>query len=371
MQIRQQRWTEEEGWADFGRDFAQADLVLVFADTPYFTTPGCFHDLRERFPLARLLGCSSSGNVNGVRISDGDAVATAVRFAGSWVRLAFAPPGPGQNIGQRIRELVDGLRGDGLRHVLVLADGHGTNGSEIASGLVDCGLPVTGGMAGDGPRFGTTWVMADAPAQAGGVAVLGFYGDVTVRHGCYAGWRDFGAQRRVTHSVGNIVHTIDGKPALDLYQKYLGQLAAGLPGTGLRFPLSVRLSAGGEPVIRTLLGIDEAERSLRFAGDVPQGCICQLMRTRLEDLIDSAGQAAMAAAPEVAGAAGLGLLVSCLGRRLVLGQHTEDELEAVQQQLGPATVLAGLYSHGELATCGTPAQCQLHNQTMTLTTLYE
>jgi hypothetical protein len=232
-------------------------------------------------------------------------------------------------------------------------------------------VPVTGGLAGDGTRFGKTWVMADAPAKSGRIAALGFYGDATVKSGCFAGWKEFGAERVVTKSAGNVVYEIDGGPALDLYKKYLAEQAADLPASGLRYPLSIQANASERPIIRTLLAVDEKTKSLTFAGDVPQGYLCKLMHTDLDSLIDSAGLAAQAAHPASQFATGLCLVVSCVGRRLVMGQMTEEELDIVQEKLGQATAITGFYSYGELAPFSDVLQCQLHNQTMTLTTIYE
>jgi hypothetical protein len=267
--------------------------------------------------------------------------------------------------------LIAELNAPDLRHVFVLSDGLQINGSELAQGLNQAGIPVTGGLAGDGTRFGKTWVMANAPAQSGRIAALGFYGHITVKSGCLAGWDEFGAERVVTKSVGNVVFEIDGEPALELYKKYLGEQAADLPASGLRFPLSIQQNKSDKAVIRTLLAVDEVAHSLTFAGDVPQGYLCKLMRTNLDKLIDSAGLAAAAAQPSTQDEAGLCLVVSCVGRRLVMGQLTEEELEIVQEKLGDSTAITGFYSYGELAPFSDIVKCQLHNQTMTLTTLYE
>ena len=77
------------------------------------------------------------------------------------------------------------------------------------------------------------------------------------------------------------------------------------------------------------------------------------------------------ARPSGQNAVGLCLVVSCVGRRLVMGQLTEEELEIVREKLGDATAITGFYSYGEMAPFGEIMLCQLHNQTMTLTTIYE
>lgn len=371
MKTAQIRWTAAAGWGHFPDFSGHADLVLVFADAAHFHEESCYAELRAAFPQAHIAGCSSSGTVMGVNISDGDVVATAIQLERGRVRLAAADIAPEKSARELGANLMAQLQAEDLRHVFVLSDGLQVNGSELAQGLNQAGIAVTGGLAGDAARFGRTWVMADAPARSGCVAALGFYGELQVKSGCFAGWEDFGADRLVTRSVGNVVYEIDGEPALGLYKKYLGDMAAELPASGLRFPISIHAERADETLIRTLLAVDESEQSLTFAGDVPQGYMCRLMRTNLDSLIDHAGMAAEAAQPDQRDKRGLCLVVSCVGRRLVMGQLTEEELDIVHGKLGNGTTIAGFYSYGELAPFSDILQCRLHNQTMTLTTLYE
>jgi hypothetical protein len=125
-------------------------------------------------------------------------------------------------------------------------------------------------------------------------------------------------------------------------------------------------------VVRTILGIDEDAGSLTFAGDVPQGHYARLMKANFDRLVDGAAQAGSASremlkdsGPELA------ILISCVGRRLVLQQRTEEEVEAVRGVLGGDPVLTGFYSYGEISPHNPSARCALHNQTMTVTTLSE
>ncbi len=371
MKISKIRWSKSSGWEASPSFSGIAELVLVFADDAFFQTEKCYSELHHKFPKAHIIGCSSSGSVSGVEISDGDVVATIVKLEKSKIRLATADIHQGKSAKDIGALLMNELAAPDLKHVFVLSDGLQVNGSELAQGLNQAGVPVTGGLAGDGTRFGKTWVMADAPAQSGRIAALGFYGEVNVKSGCFAGWEEFGAERIVTKSAGNVVYEIDGQPALALYKKYLAEQAADLPASGLRFPLSIQANKSDKALIRTLLAVDEAANSLTFAGDVPEGYICKLMRTNLDALIDNAGLAAEAAQSTSNPEAGLCLVVSCVGRRLVMGQLTEEELDAVQNKLGDNTTITGFYSYGELAPFSDVMKCQLHNQTMTLTTVYE
>jgi hypothetical protein len=283
-----------------------------------------------------------------------------------------ADPGDSRDAGGRLAAALDA---PGLRGVLVLSDGLAVNGSELAAGLRDglpAGVQVTGGLAGDGERFTSTWVLCDGEPRTRVVAAVGLYGDaVRLGHGSRGGWDRFGPERTVTRSAGNVLYELDGRPALALYKEYLGRRAAGLPATGLLFPLEVR-TPGGPGLVRTILAVDEEEQSLTFAGDLPQGAGAQLMRASLDRLVDGAEHAAAGASTAHDGDGGpvLAISISCVGRRLVLGELCEDEVEASLAALPPGSSQVGFYSYGEIAPNG-GVGCELHNQSMTITTLSE
>lgn len=371
MQITQHSWSGEGGWVSRAGLSPKADLVLVFADTEHFREAGCYEELRKLFPRAHIVGCSSAGNILGTRIVDANIVATAVTFEKASVRLIKETLETGQDLTAVTASMMSRLQSPDLRHAFVLSDGLSVNGTNLAGGLNSIHVPVTGGLAGDGARFASTWVMADGPAEQNLVAILGFFGPIEIKSGCAAGWREFGAERYVTRSVGNVVYEIDHKPALEIYTKYLGEMAKDLPSSGLRFPLSVRPTEMDKPVIRTLLGTDVAEQSLTFAGDVNQGSLCRLMKTDLDSLVAASGTAAVATKAAASGNPELCIVVSCVGRRLVLGQMAEEELDIIRQEFGSATAMTGFYSYGELAPFNDVVKCQLHNQTMTVTTFSE
>lgn len=368
-------WQQATGWsrplptdADSPGTFA-----IVFGGAPSAPMRTALDELAAQLPQAVIMGCSSAGEIAQGRVRDETLTLAVARF--SAVRLHKVE-----------RVLVDGgdahveglalgreLAAPDLRAVFVLCDGMRANGSRLAAGLAES-LPadvvVTGGLAGDGDRFGRTWVLGQAGPASGLVTAVGFYGDrLRVGHGCHAGWSAFGPERTITRASGNVLYELDGKPALALYRTYLGELASGLPATALLFPLALREPAdGGTPIVRTILGIDEATQSLTFAGDVPQGFRARLMRTRTENLIQSAGLAGARAAREFGEASRpLAIAVSCVGRRLVLGERTEEEIESVRDALPRTASLVGFYSYGEIAQRHRGDACDLHNQTMTVT----
>jgi hypothetical protein len=111
---------------------------------------------------------------------------------------------------------------------------------------------------------------------------------------------------------------------------------------------------------------------MTFAGNVPEGSLCQLMRANFERLIEGASHAALhTRARTVAnGSPTLAIAISCVGRRLILGERTEEEIEAALVELPDRTGLVGFYSYGEISPYAN-GHCDLHNQTMTLTTITE
>lgn len=378
MRIVQKIWRAAAGWSRTkGEELGDsAHLVLAFGSTGCLDRHHVFDDLRRAYPRAHLALCSTAGEICGTQVLDDAIVATAVRFEHAHVRTAcvdLRDVGCSRRAGD---ELARRLDPSGLRHVVVLSDGLSINGTALATGLREVLSPevvVTGGLSGDGDRMQRTLVGMNEPPASGRVAAIGFYGDrLRVGYGSLGGWASFGPERIITRSTGNVLHELDGRPALELYKRYLGEHAKGLPATGLLLPISLQPRDGGGPVVRTVVGVSEADQSMTFAGDMPEGALARLMRASFEGLIDGAAGAARGCHETLRGSAPeLALLVSCVGRKLVLKQRVEEEVEGVREVLGSRPVLAGFYSYGELGPVAASGRCELHNQTMTVTAFAE
>jgi len=232
-------------------------------------------------------------------------------------------------------------------------------------------VPVTGGLAGDGARFEKTVVGLDSPPTEGNIVGIGLYGsNLSVGYSHFGGWDPFGPERVVTKSKGNVLYELDGKSALELYKTYLGDKAKDLPGSALLFPLAMKENADSQALTRTILSIAD-DGGMVFAGEMPEGSIVQLMKANFERLIDASSIAAEQSFSQMPKGVEYALLISCVGRKLVLGQRIEEEVEAVRGVLGPGPVMAGFYSYGEISTLAGQNKCELHNQTMTITVLKE
>ncbi len=353
------------------------DLVLAFATRETLTEEEFVPALEKRFPEAVITGCSTAGQFLNDEIEDDEPLISTLHFEHSKVRTASTDmPDPGYSL-EAGRTLGNKLNTADLVAVLVLSDGINCNGSALVEGIAsELGdVTIFGGLAADQSNFEETVVLADGRVDTKRVVAVGFYGErLEVSTGSEGGWEIFGPERTITSAKANVLCELDGEPALELYSRYLGDRANDLPGSALLFPLAIR-PPGAPPesaVVRTILGVDAEKSSMTFAGDIPKGWTAQLMRASFDALIDGAERAGtnlQSARPLMSGS-GLCVAVSCVGRRLVLGQRADEEVEAVAELLNPMFKLIGFYSYGELAP-GLSGRCELHNQTMTLTTLCE
>jgi hypothetical protein len=375
-------WRPETGWRTQPDEAFRADLVLYFGGRETLAEVERYHELKSLYPEAILLGCSTGGQIDGDDIEDAGLSGVAISFSQTRLAIARTSGCAGMNCraggAQLARELAALATADEpLAGIFVLSDGLLVNGSQLVRGMMEAigrDLPIMGGLAGDGADFSQTLVAANEPPRPGVVAGLGFYGSaIRIGHGSAGGWDVFGPRRRVTRSHGNVLHELDGEPALDLYKRYLGEEAAGLPGTALLFPLLLCDPARPDhEVVRTILAVDHEARSLTFAGDVPQGWTAQLMRGNFDRLSEGAAEAARAASgPFISGSGSLAVMISCIGRRLLMGQRVTEELEAALGELPQGIPTVGFYSYGEISPHKASGFCELHNQTMTVMTLSE
>jgi hypothetical protein len=379
MKTQQLKYTTETKWQNVSNPFGEItpSIIFIFGSTQLIKSNSPIEELRLKYPNAILVGGSSSGEISGTNVLDDTIIATLVTFEKStlkYVSQEIDNPEDSFMVGEKlIKKLIEPT----LKHVFVISEGLKVNGSELVRGMRNAlpqNISATGGLAGDGPNFNETFIINEAgQAQSKLVSAIGFYGEnLEVSYGSLGGWDSFGVERLVSKSKSNVLYELDGKPALDLYKSFLGDHAKDLPASGLLFPLNLRMEQDSEPVVRTILAIDENEQSLTFAGDIPEGSYVRLMKANFDRLIEGAiGAAKGTIASSKSESPELAILISCVGRKLVLKQMIEEEVEGVQEVLGNDTMLCGFYSYGEISPFSSDAKCELHNQTMTITTLSE
>ncbi len=365
-------------WKDYPSELnaGKCQLVLVFGSSDSIVKPEIYQHLKSLYSNADIIFSSTSGEILGDSVFDNSAVVTAIEFEKTNVRTVKTNIKRHSNSFETGRFLMDQLSGDDLNCVFVISDGTFINGSELVSGLNKNNkhnVPVTGGLAGDAARFEKTFTgVNEIPAQ-GNVSAIGFYGkDILIGHGSLGGWDEFGQERTITRSDKNVLYEIDHKNALDLYKEYLGEYVDELPGSALLFPLSLRVNGGDKNLVRTILSINEEEKSMTFAGNLPEGGKVRLMKANFDKIIDASSKAATNSFNSLKNnSPGLAILISCVGRKLILQERTYEELEAAKEILGADTAITGFYSYGEISPFSESTQCELHNQTMTITTFTE
>lgn len=386
MQIEQLKWSEASGWnpAPAGNHSA-AQLVLAFGSPEAIRSAALIADIQRAYPQSIIAGCSTAGEIVGASVTENSFVVTAIRFEKTAIKTAsinLTQHPDSLEAGKKLAEAFpaemqagDSAAAKPLKHVLLFADGLDLNGSELTAGLTQSlprGVTVTGGLAGDGLQFKETLVFRDNLPAKHTITAVGLYSNhLKIGFGSRGGWDPFGPERLVTKSHKNILYELDGAPALSLYKQYLGDYAKDLPASGLFFPLCIRQSEDEDFLVRTFLAFDEERHCMTFSGNIPQGSIVRMSKSNSSRLVEGAAAAADKSRLSGGTPAELAILISCVARKLVLKQRTEEEVEAVRASLGLHPVLTGFYSYGEIAPFVAGGRCELHNQTMTITTLAE
>ncbi len=379
MKTEQRIYSHDKGWVKLTDNNLSetSQLVLVFGNKDLLKDQQHIDYLKLQYPVAQIIGCSTSGEICGDEVYDQNIVCTALWFEKSRVEIAeeyIKSMDDSFKVGEKLAEK---LNKEDLTHLMILSEGLNVNGSELTKGInesLNNRISVTGGLAGDQANFNETVIVHNSTGKTNLVLAIGFYGkQLQVGYGSMGGWESFGVDREVTKSTNNILYELDGKPALELYKKYLGSHAADLPASALLFPLKLTFKDTETSLVRTVLSVNETDGSMVFAGDIPQGKFVRLMKASNDGLIDGASGAAEMANISLKNAdPDLAILISCVGRKLVLKQRVEEELEIAHDVLGKNTCITGFYSYGEISPLKPfDNHCELHNQTMTITVFKE
>ncbi len=352
-------------------------LVLVFGDRLLLEAADIFKEVQTLFPDGEIIIGSSSGNITGNMVFDERIAVTAIDFE----KTAIVVKNGNVKDVQHQSDYETGYRllkqfpEENLQFVFVVAEGSFLNGSELTRGMTTAlqnKTVITGGLCADATRFEKTLAGYNEAPKEGEIIAIGFYGNaLEVSFSIYGGWTPFGPERTVTRSQGNVLFELDNQPALDLYKKYLGDKSKDLPASALLYPLNVTSKEGEQSIVRSILNIDEENNAIVLAGDIPQNATVQLMMTNVDNIANASEKAATMALEQRKDQPDLAILVSCIGRKLVLDQRVEEEVDEVVEVVGKTTSITGFYSYGEIAPFHGESTCQLHNQTMTITLLSE
>jgi len=377
MTTEQSLWRKDIGWTNSNAHAinGQANLVFAFGGVDVISSQEILTELQRRYSNAQIILASTAGEIHGNMVFDESVSVTACQFDHTQVEVIRIDVDAFKDSYSCGKHISSRLNKEGLNHILIFSDGIKVNGDDLVRGVnedLSKEIIVTGGLAADAGRFTQTFIGANEIPVSGNIVAVGFYGDrLQVTHGSQGGWDAFGPVREVTKSMENVLYELDGENALEVYKRYLGTRASELPGSALLFPLCILDDVSDAQLVRTILSIDEESGSMRFAGNIPQGARVQFMMANFDRLVDGAGEAADQSKSMKSGDPDLVMMISCVGRKIVLDQRVEEEVESVHAIYGDGPSYTGFYSNGEISPLLNTVGCSLHNQTMTITTYKE
>jgi hypothetical protein len=356
---------------DLGR---QPDACWLFC-APGPDIPDFVAGTRDATGSESFVGCTTDGEISSAGFSTASAVLAGISADKMEFHVASVP-NIGRNGDSAGKQLARALPADS-RHVQVLSDGLTGNGSAIARGMTSVlgtSVPISGGAAGDNRQFKQTLQFIGNKIVSDSAVAIAMSGDLYGGTGVKSGWTPVEMPRKVTKAMGNVVYEFDGEPALSVYRRYFGPLADKLPAVGVQFPFGIvddSLRLGEDPVLRAPMALNEQEGSVTFAGEVPEGVTMLLTSGGFADsLLDASADAARQAVSNLAGGEPAMVFVySCMARKILLGIRTGEETERIAEVVGAKVAMTGFYTYGEYCPARRDTECQLHNETATVTVI--
>lgn len=381
MELVITRRSPDGTWSDELPDWDSAStLVQVFGPSSLLDDHSPLAEVDARYPTSIVIGCSGAGVVVDEEICDGDLIVAVARFKEVKLSAVFdtVSSAKDQNkIGEDMQKKLY-AKDSQVNGIILLSSGLATDGDSLAAGFEGANLAnVGGGLAGTVPgedgTFGATWVLDENRRPVdGAISALGFSGESLIyRNAARGGWKPLGPERIVTKADAYTLHELDDRPALDLYKEYLGDEANGLPAVASRFPLSNRPASGSDDdwAPAGVISVDEDTKSLQLTRKIVDGSQVQMLRGYSGKLFEAAENTVNDLHP-IADGTHLAVVTSCLGRRVVLGSRTADELSCVRQTLPNGVGMVGFYGMGEFSSTSSTA-CKLYNYTMTMALIGE
>lgn len=351
-------------------------IVYVFTSRQILEDENILSKLQDNLKDCAIVGCTTAGEM-GEYVDNHSLSMLGMHFESTDIAVKTVTISSAEESYHAGKNAANELDKEKLSAVFLILPGLNVNGDQFIKGLranLDEDVVISGGMAGDGVDFEKTQTICNGNLSSDQAIVIGFYGDninfITSSNG---GWKPFGPQRRVTKVKNNILYEIDGEPALALYKKYLGDKADNLPSSGLLYPFAIMASEEGKQdgLIRTILNINENDQSLIMAGDMEVNQMICLMHATKDELVEGAEIAANKISDNIELTSEDAVIcVSCVGRKILMGEDTEDELDVVRDAF-PDQSMTGFYSYGELSLSSQTNKVELHNQTMTITHISE
>ncbi|MBI4156053.1 MAG: FIST C-terminal domain-containing protein [Candidatus Zambryskibacteria bacterium] len=366
------------------------DLLVVFSSVKY-DQEKMLQGVRSVAPGALLVGSSTSGEITTQGpLREKSVAIMAIKspevkyFAGVGENIAANPREAGKVVADKVKRQVKEQAGETLKTFMMFPDVLAGNGADIVRGVLDSlgeHFPVVGGASGDDFAFKKTYQYVNDKVYSGAVVGLGLVGNFKMGIGVKHGWIPVGEPATVTKSAGSVIHEINGKPAIRIYEDYFGEEEAKVLRTetlaklAITYPLGMKVVGSDELLIRDPITVDE-HGSITCAAEIPEGSEIRLMVGSRNEAIQVARTAAKSALEQLGGSAPKAIIIfNCIARQKLFGDKSGDEIKAIQEIIGPQVPLIGFYTYGEQAPLGGEVKnierCNsaFHNETVVICAL--
>lgn len=355
------------------------DMLWVFGASSY-DQQKLLEGIHSVWSDIPLIGCTTDGEISSSGLSEESVVILALATDTVKFHIAHAPSISQDSYlaGTRIGKAFKNLN---CRYIQIFSDGLTGNATKIVAGIqaiLGKEIKIAGGTSGDKGLFIHSSQYFNDQVLTDSIVAVAFAGDLVFGTGYGCGWFPVGTPKQVTRSEGNALYELDGQPALQVYEKFLGKYASQLPAVGVEYPLGILgLDEENEEdgfLCRATMGVNRRENSIIFAGDVPQGAHIKMTMGNEKDLIDAARKAAQDALTDMKGDSGkvqpkILFVFSCMARKIVLGSKTGEEISEIRKIVGYEVPVIGFYTYGEYSPSGKSKQTCFHNETVTLTVI--
>lgn len=362
------------------------DAIIVFASSKY-NQEDMLRGVRSISGQVLLVGSSTAGEISTEGpVGKPSVVVMALSsqdikfFAG----VGSAVSKGAHEAGKSAADDVKRQAGGDLKTFIMLPDVLNGNGAETVRGVLESlgeHFPVVGGASGDDFQFKKTYQYLNDKVCTDSVVGLGLTGDFKIGIGVKHGWIPVGAPMKVTKSEGGVLHEVNGKPAIQIYEDYFGAEEAAVLKTetlatlAITYPLGLKVEGNDELLIRDPISVDK-NGSITCAAEIPVGSDIRLMIGSIEEAVKVAKIAAQNVLEQLEGVKPKAIIVfNCIARNKLFGQRSGEEITAIQEVLGRDVPLIGFYTYGEQAPMNGEVkninQCNsaFHNETVVIAAL--
>ncbi|MDP2594085.1 MAG: FIST N-terminal domain-containing protein [bacterium] len=341
---------------------APAAALAVVVASPKYDQEAMLNGVRAALPGASVIGCSSAGAITEDGVQE-QAVSVLVLANDSGTFVPVKVTGIGADMRGAGKKFGEALKDSGqeIKLAFVFSDALAGNGTEMVRGILDvlgAGFPIAGGAAGDDMAFKKTYQYYDDEVLSDAVVGFGVAGNVEVAVGADHGWQPLGDAHIVTKAEGTKLIELDGRPAFTIYQDYFDERAndfkQALSLQAVTYPLGMKAKDVGEYMIRVPLAIGE-DGSITCGADVVVGSEIYLMVGTLASAMEAAKMTAQKLVDRVVHVEPRVVFVSdCVARKILFGEHGNEEIALLKSIGGPNAVIFGLYTYGQIATLQPP-----------------